>query len=366
MNVGIDTFGCDHGKNGTGSYLRHLSAKLPDDGVVRYELFGSEVDRYTYSGNFRSVSVPDNIAAERFWHLFRVNAFATRSGYDVVLYVAGSRLLPHSFAVPGVAVVNELVASRAKASDWRYRRHIQKSLSRAACIVAASQAVRKDLERVGITAPVEVIHNGVDHSLFYPENRLTERLEVKPFAIKRPYFVYASRLSGPEKKHMELIKAFSLFKEHTGLPHRLVLAGSESGYGDAVRKAAFSSGAASDIFITGYFPHESFPELYRNAEACLFPAVNEGVGLPVLEAMATGIPVACAKNGALPELAGAYALYFDSDSPDDVAQAMEKISTDTALRERLSSGGIEWTKRFSWEKTAAATHELLKRVVAKT
>ena len=105
-----------------------------------------------------------------------------------------------------------------------------------------------------------------------------------------------------------------MFKEKTGLPHRLVLAGEEGAYAEEVQKAAFDSSAATEIFMTGYFPREGFPELYRNSEMCVFPSVNEGVGLPVLEAMATGIPVACAKAGALPEIAGNNVLFFVSDN----------------------------------------------------
>ena len=168
-----------------------------------------------------------------------------------------------------------------------------------------------------------------------------------------------------DKKHIELIRAFSLFKKRTGLSHRLVIAGSGSLYSDAVRKEAYSCEAASDIFITGYFPHENFPELYRNADACVFPSITEGVGLSVLEAMASGLPVACAKAGALPEVAGDNALYFDSNNIEDIAQAMQTIVIDQKLRTRLISGGIERVKKFSWRETATKTLNLIKEVAEK-
>ena len=87
----------------------------------------------------------------------------------------------------------------------------------------------KDLISLGIQSEkIDVIYNGLDHSYFYPHTELEgETVNISPFSIKRPFFIYASRLSGPEKKHIELIKAFSMFKKKTGLPHRLVLAGSE-------------------------------------------------------------------------------------------------------------------------------------------
>ena len=79
MKVGIDTFGCAHGRSGLGSYLMSLVPMLPQDSDVVYDLFGPEADRYTYTGDqgfgFTGVSVPDSLSAERMWHTFKVNSF---------------------------------------------------------------------------------------------------------------------------------------------------------------------------------------------------------------------------------------------------------------------------------------------------
>ena len=368
MKVGIDTFGCDHGRSGIGSYLLSLVPRLPVSSEVTYSLFGPEMDRYTYTAdkgiNFISANIPDSLTAERIWHALNVNTFSKKQGFNVVLYTAGARMLPLKCRIPGVAVVNDIVSNIfLKTDDLWLQKQIKKGLSNVNCIIAASQYIRKDLERSGISNKnIEVIHNGIDHSLFYPRAiESEEAIDIKPFAIKRPYFIYASRMQSAEKKHIELIKAFSLFKEKTHLPHRLVLAGADGPYSDEVHQAAFKASAASDIFLTGYFPHESFPELYRGAEACIFPSVNEGVGLPVIEAMATGLPVACAKAGALTEIAGNNALYFDSNNIEEMETVMEQIVTDKALREKLITGGFEWTKRFDWEKTALLTLDVLKK-----
>lgn len=370
MKVGIDTFGCDHGRSGIGSYLHSLAANLPQLPDVEFELFGSEIDRYTYNSvreiPFKAVAVPDSLGAERFWHFFRLNKFFSSSGYDVVLYPAIERVLPLSFKIPGVTVVNSIVSNTLREDhDWALRMQMKKGLAKAQRVIAASQFVRKDLVRNGIDPDkIEVVHNGIDHRLFFPQLQIdAETVNIKPFAIKRPYFIYGSRLAGPDKKHIELINAFTLFKERTHLPHRLVLAGAEGPYSEAVHKAAFQSKASSDIFLTGFFPHESFPLLYAGADACIFPSVNEGVGLPILEAMATGIPVACARAGALPEMGGPAAIYFDSDNIEEIAAAMEKIVTDYAQREKMITSGIEWTKRFSWDNTVSMTIDVIKRVV---
>ena len=81
--------------------------------------------------------------------------------------------------------------------------------------------------------------------------------------------------------------------------------------------------------------------------------------MPVLEAMACGIPVACSKEGALPEMAGPHALFFSPDDVEDTASALERIVTDQDLRVRLVADGLEWTRRFTWKRTATRTMELV-------
>ncbi len=364
MKVGIDTFGCAHGKSGLGSYLVSLTDCLKNDENVTFELFGPEIDRYTYSSkngfDYKAVSIPDKITSERQWHVLFANKFARKNKFDAVLYPAAAHMLPLHFRVPGVAVVNDIVSNLIMEKNYNSY-FIKHSLKRADKVIVASQIIRKDIERLGIKSNnIIVIHNGINHSEFYPrEQFLEDFIDIKPFAIQKPYFIYASRMASPSKKHVELVRAFTLFKERTHFPHRLVLAGSEGECSEAVYKAVYESSAATDIFITGFFPHESFPLLYSNSEGCLFPSVSEGVGLPVLEAMATGVPVACSKSGALTEIAGNNALYFDSDNIEEMADAMEKLASDSALRKKLIEGGVEWSRRFSWEKTAEKTIEVL-------
>lgn len=366
MKIGIDTFGCGHGRTGIGSYLASLASQLKNTDKMQFELFGSEIDRYTYGAEngltYSSVRLPDNRGYEKFWHYAFANIFAKRHRYNVVLYAAGARYLPLFYTVPGVAVVydvlSELYSSEILESKTR---RILIGLKNASRIIAASHFIRKDLIKLGVPEDkVTVVYNGIDHSEFYPRELISPSLlDIKPFAIKRPYFIYPSQISSSSKKHVELIKAFTMFKEKTHLEHRLVLTGREGGYIDEVKQAIIESSCCEDIFLTGFFPHESFPLLYSASDGCVFPSIGEGVGLPVLEALSSGVPVACSSSGALPEVAGDYAVYFDSDDIAQMAKAMESLALDTALRHKLISGGLEWTKRFSWGKTAERTVEVL-------
>jgi glycosyltransferase involved in cell wall biosynthesis len=367
LKIGIDTFGCDHGRSGIGSYILSLVRNLPESENL-IDLFGPELDRYTYSSgvdaiSYTGVSVADSLLAERFWHLAAFNSFARKQKYDAVLFPSGAKLLPLKFEVPSVVVVQDILSDVYKNSDdMAITGLLKMQLRKAQRIIASSRFVRDDLMNLHIPeSRITVVHNGIDTSLFYPHPTVNnEAVLIHPFSIRRPYIIYASRVAYPSKCHVELVKAFAIFKKKTGAPHRLVLAGADGVNAEIVHREIIKSPVSSDILLTGYFPHQNLPELYSAADACIFPSAIEGVGLPVLEAMACGIPVACARAGALPEMAGDNVLYFDQNSPEEIASAIERLvrtptGENEALRNDLVNRSLEWVKGFDWKKSAQET-----------
>ena len=391
MKIAIDTFGSEHGRSGFGSYILNFISNLPHEissqkltGTtinadtnknaansenssenktdIQIELFGLEDDRYTYTSGkdilFTSPKISSSKKAEQKWHLRKINSFIKKNKYDAVSYPCVCKVFPVKFKNHmGIAIINSIISIDMEEMSFFQRKQLKKGLKNIQKIVAASEYIKKDLIKLGINPQkIQVIHNGIDHKVFFPMPNLdNDIIDINPFSIKRPYFIYGSSLSGPEKKHIELIKAFELFKKNTNLPHRLVLAGNEGEYSKQVQQAVFSSEFASDIFLVGYFPHESFAKLYAGAEACLFPSVNEGVGLPILEAMACSIPVLCSQEGALKEIGGTSPLYFDSDNIDQISALMQKIVEDKELRNNIVFDSILWANEFNWEKTVRQT-----------
>ncbi|MBQ9631074.1 MAG: glycosyltransferase family 1 protein, partial [Treponema sp.] len=135
MKIGIDTLGCDHGKSGIGSYLHSFTMHLPKLDDVEFELFGSEIDKYTYNSEtgfpFKVVHIADNLATERFWHFFKINTFIEENSYDAVLYPAIDKVIPLSFSVTGVAVVNSIISTLLRNYDWTIRSQIKHGLKKA-------------------------------------------------------------------------------------------------------------------------------------------------------------------------------------------------------------------------------------------
>ena len=119
-------------------------------------------------------------------------------------------------------------------------------------------------------------------------------------------------------------------------------------------------GLADVVEFTGWIPREELYGLYARAHAFLYPSTFEGFGLPVLEALAAGVPTACSAIEPLASTAGDAALQFDPDDEGAMADAMERLALDERLREQLSTKGPERASRFSWETTARLTLEALR------
>lgn len=375
MKVGIDVFCSDYGRFGIGSYIHSFVNNIeslkedPKYQDIEFELFGSEIDRFTFSSEnshipYNGVNISDTIPAELAWHIFKLNSFAKKNKYDCILFPAGSRMLPIFFQTKGVAVVNDVLSVLLKEKKGFIERTlILRGLKKVSKIIAGSQFIRDDLIKLKINPrKIEVVYTGLDHNHFYHHSELDtneDTVLIKPFAIKKPYIIYATRIQSLGKNHIDLVNAFTDFKKRTGLPHRLVLAG-DGDFTSNIQKLLSKSPYSSDIFLTGYFPHEHLPELYSCADACIFPSTIEGIGMPIIEAMATGIPVACSRAGALPEFAKDCVLYFDPNNIENFSKTIEEIITNNDLRMNLINSGLENTKSFSWEKTLKETAEIIK------
>ena len=374
MKIGINTFGCDHGRSGIGAYILSLVHNLPKT-EHKIRLFGHELDKYTYTSGVEGIQyvcVPagDSAFAEKTWHSFSFNSFARKQQYDVVLFPSGTKLLPMRFDIPAVLAIQTILTGDSQGYVKNISAFVSKLMMKSVKgIISPSRYIKNNLLTSGIAEEkIRVIHNGIDMDLFHPHNlQAQEALMIKPFAIRRPYIIYASRIIHPEKRHVELIEAFSIFKQKTKAPHRLVIAGADGEKAEQVHQAVLRSPVASDILLTGYLPHENLPPIYSAADLCVFPSSVEGVGLPVLEAMACGIPTACARAGALPEIAGECTCYFEPDQPEDIAAVIGSLINDTAgvnreRRQKLIDAGTEWVKQYSWKKTAEETIAYLETI----
>ncbi len=160
---------------------------------------------------------------------------------------------------------------------------------------------------------------------------------------------------GAVQERKNLVRLVAAFERAAPPPWRLVLAGG-NGYGaEQVHERIRLSPAADRISATGWLPDEEIESLYRRASVFAFPSLDEGFGIPVLEAMAHGVPVLSSLRGALPEVCGEAALLVDPFREDDIAQALESLIRDDALRQRLAAAGLARAAGSPWRRTVEET-----------
>jgi glycosyltransferase involved in cell wall biosynthesis len=242
------------------------------------------------------------------------------------------------------------------------------SLRRMDRIIAVSEFIKQELiDRAHVKENrIEVVPNGIDHGAFYPRQRNEESvLLIQPFSFRRPYVLNVSRIDHPIKNHVRLIEAFNIFKEITKFPHRLVMAGGDSNNASVVKETAEASPWRSDIFFTGHFPTTSLPELYSGADFVVIPSMYEGFGMGVVEAMASGVPVICARAASLPETGEHATLYFDPLNAEDMAHRMVTMSNDRSIYNECRRLGLERAKAFSWDKCVERTLQIIYETAGK-
>ena len=219
-------------------------------------------------------------------------------------------------------------------------------------IIAPSRCTRDDLIRLlGVpAAKIDVIPEGVraEAPVATPESDVRAR-----YAFADRDVVLTVSALRPHKNLRRLLEAWALLPvERRPL---LVLAGYSNAHEAELRARAAELGVSEDTRFVGWVPAADLEGLYRLASCFVFPSLYEGFGLPVLEAMARGVPVACSDRGALREVAGDAARIFDPESPRSIANAVEELRQDAALAAKLRAAGLERASRFTWAETARAT-----------
>lgn len=231
---------------------------------------------------------------------------------------------------------------------------------RADRVVAVSEHAARDLhELLGIPADrIDVAHQGVRVD---PCARATPEAELRArLGLAGDPVVLCVAQMRPYKNQEALVRALPL----TGLPEvRVVLPGAPTPYRARLRDLASELGVADRVHFPGWVEGPDLEGLYGLATCFALASRLEGFGLPVLEAMARGLPVACSDRTALPEVAGDAALLFDPDDTDAIAVALKRLITDSRLREELVARGMARVAHFTWAGTAAATVESYRSAV---
>ena len=238
------------------------------------------------------------------------------------------------------------------------------ALKSATKIITISDFSKQEIIKHYQTDPkkIVVVHNGYNDDLFhqnYDEKKLTSVLDT--YGIERPYVFYVGRLE-KKKNIASLVEAFAIAKHDPSFKHKLYLVGDASFGYDEIKYLINEFDLVGEVVTTGWVEEAHLPYIFKGADAFIFPTKYEGFGIPLLQAMAAGAPIAASNVSAIPEIAGDAALLFDPENVKDISEKILKIVKNQELKDKLRQAGLKRVSQFSWEKCAQETLKVIEKL----
>ena len=319
-------------------------------------LFADQV-RYILKNQLRKI--PGLTTAVHEWRNLRFKSYVRQikpSLYHETKYV------PFHFD-QGPTLVTIYDLSFVRHPEWHpadrvkyFERYCLKKLPQADAILTISEFSKREIMGLLNLPPdkITVTLLGVDR-IFTPGRQRVPGLPER-------YILSLGNLE-PRKNLPVLVHAYASLPGDLQERYPLVIAGAKAWHHHELNSTLSSLERKGKIILTGYIPQGVLPNLYKNASLFVYPSLYEGFGLPVLEAMASGVPVITSNTTSLPEVVGDAGLLVDPQSIDALREGMSRLLADDTLRKDISEKGLERARFFSWEKCSRETLAVYDRVL---
>jgi glycosyltransferase involved in cell wall biosynthesis len=363
--IGLDLHVVDGIYQGSRTHCLELFSRvvaaMPECDFMVLSAFPEKLTRFSANftlPNVSLVAMPHVSPAKRL--LWQLPQLAKRYQLDLLhtQYIAP----PFSPCQTAVTVHDILFESHPKYFDrlfvLRSRLMVPRSVRRSAEVFTVSDFSRRQIcETYGIkNDKVHAILNGVDTLRFFPgkEGRnVVDDLGLTP----GQYFLTVGRLE-PRKNHANLLRAWARLNEPR--PRLAIVGQRHFGYNEALALVS-SLHLEQSVVVLENVSDEQLPAIFRHAKAFVYCSMAEGFGMPVLEAMASGVPVISSATTALAEVCSEAALLVDPKNIDDISNAIRKLDDDLDMRQDLTHRGLDRVKGFTWESSAAVVANTYRR-----
>ncbi len=363
LKIGIDVNEANvKNRVGTGQYAFN---------ILKHWYAHTEIDFHLYHRDDLQGDMPGE---SDHWHYHKVTPSKAWIRFGLPLYLASHKkndifwspahYMPRYIGSKSIVTIHDLAyeyfpdlflpSDLYKLKNWTRR-----AVGQADHILSVSEATKQDLIKLyGVSKDkVSVVHNGYDSDVFNLTQKADKKILSSYQLDTNGYILFLGTIQ-PRKNAIKLVQAFHLLKD-AGYKGKLVIAGAIGWLADDTLKVIKESPEYGDIVMTGYVSDSTRKSLYTHADVYVLPSLYEGFGVPAIEAMGCGAPVAVANNSSLPEVIGDAGLLFNATDPADIARAITEIKAD---RDNWVKKSLSRAKSFSWEKCANETLEVLTSV----
>lgn len=386
MRIGIDARCLEEKEiSGVGEYvLEVIKNLLKIDKENEYIIFSNSYKKI--SRNFDYFIEYPNITIKRFRYPNKIlNFFLWYFGYPKINRLIGDADV---FFIPNInfLAVDKLCSFLVTFHDLSFERFPEfftlktrlwhklfiepkKITRKAKKTIAISKSTQKDLEDIyGMPEKqLEVIYHGVGEEYKIINSRDEKLAEIRgKYNLPENFIFYLGAIE-PRKNILNLIRAYLKLKKDypANGDYKLVLSGELNPLYENIKKEIQGNQFEKDIIFTGYVAKEDKPYIYNLAKLFVYPSHFEGFGLPLLEAMACGVPVITSHNSSMPEVVSNSAILVNPLRPEELGQAMKTMLTDKMLYSHFRAKGLNMAKKFSWKKCAKETLELISKIKKK-
>lgn len=365
MKIGIEARWITYNKTGFGNYalnllkelskidnknefIVYLNSDFSNNEIFSKPNFKKRVIK-TPLGIYKHISIPLDIISKKrkfdFFHfLYNAPSLLLPCPFILTIHDVSYKYVPNMLSKRNLLSVNTQLLLNAK---------------KASKIITVSESAKKDIINF-YKIPEEkinVIYEGVDDSFrVINEERKKKEIAVK-YGIPSQYLLYVGTYL-PHKNLETLLYAYHELRRTQKISHSLVLAGKKGRNYDVISRLISKLCLDKDVKTIGFVRDEDLPYVYNLSDLFIFPSIYEGFGLPLLEAMACGVPVISSNTSCLPEIGGNAAIYFPPKELGELAGTIFSVITNSNLRNGLIARGLRRAKLFSWKTMAKKTLNL--------